>query len=261
MNPDPHHKTLRFVLLAILVFQVHGYAQAGPQPPCGSDPVPPYPGLDQAPTVRAWSESDFGRDWRPPACTGWTEPGFLTLVTTAARFRYPAGGESLLRHVGAISERTGVRYWSATQRKWQTLIVSARALTGPQQGHSRQDFTPAEMTAGKVVYLEVVDNRTGAGIYRMRIDQASPDRLVFDVANVSSMHYLFVTLFHPGDMGSIYILDRESNGVWRFYSISRTGRKSSRLSTGRESSSINRAVAFYRFLAGIPTDQEPPAAR
>ena len=24
---------------------------------------------------------------------------------------------------------------------------------------------------------------------------------------------------------------------------------------------INRAVAFYRWLVGIPTDQEPPAAR
>ena len=26
-------------------------------------------------------------------------------------------------------------------------------------------------------------------------------------------------------------------------------------------SSINRAVAFYRHFVGIPTDQEPPAAR
>jgi Ca2+-transporting ATPase len=31
--------------------------------------------------------------------------------------------------------------------------------------------------------------------------------------------------------------------------------------TGNESSSINRAVAFYRSLVGIPTGQEPPAAR
>ena len=49
--------------------------------------------------------------------------------------------------------------------------------------------------------------------------------------------------------------------IWRYYSIARTGRNASRLATGHESSSINRAVAFYRSLAGIPTDQEPPAAR
>jgi hypothetical protein len=28
-----------------------------------------------------------------------------------------------------------------------------------------------------------------------------------------------------------------------------------------EASYINRAVAYYRHIAGIPTDQEPPAAR
>lgn len=75
------------------------------------------------------------------------------------------------------------------------------------------------------------------------------------------MRYLFVTLFHPGEMQSIYFLDRESDYVWRYYSIARTGRKASRLAAGHEASSINRAVAFYRSLAGIPTDLEPPAAR
>jgi hypothetical protein len=87
------------------------------------------------------------------------------------------------------------------------------------------------------------------------------DRIVFDVENVSIMRYFFVTLFRPGEMQSIYFLDREPAGVWRYYSIARTGRSASRLATGHESSSINRAVAFYRALAGIPTDQEPPAAR
>ena len=75
------------------------------------------------------------------------------------------------------------------------------------------------------------------------------------------MRYFLVTLFHPGEMQSIYFLDRESDNVWRYYSIARTGRNASRLAAGHESSSINRAVAFYRFLVGIPTDQEPPAAR
>jgi hypothetical protein len=36
---------------------------------------------------------------------------------------------------------------------------------------------------------------------------------------------------------------------------------SSLLPTGGDASYINRAVAFYRLVAGIPTDQEPPAAR
>jgi hypothetical protein len=95
----------------------------------------------------------------------------------------------------------------------------------------------------------------------MRIAEASAGRLVIDVQNVSVVRHSFVTLFHPGEMQSIYFLDRESGNVWRYYSIARTGRNASRLTAGHESSSINRAVAFYRSLVGIPTDQEPPAAR
>ena len=33
------------------------------------------------------------------------------------------------------------------------------------------------------------------------------------------------------------------------------------LPVGSDASYINRAVAFYRLVAAIPTDQEPPAAR
>ena len=253
--------TIRFVFSAMVICQAHGYAQLGTQPPCGNEPVPAYPALDHSPIVKFWSESDFGRDWRPPACTSWTEVGFSTLITTVARFRYTSGEEGLLRHIGAISELAGMRYWSTTHKQWRTLIVSAHALTGSQPRQFRQDFLPVEMTEGRLLYSEQSDNLSGTAVYRMQIAEASADRLVFDVENVSVMHYSFVTLFHPGDVQSVYFLDRESDNVWRYYNISRTGRNASRLTTGHESSSINRAVAFYRSLAGIPTDQEPPAAR
>jgi len=252
---------IRFVLTATLLCQAHGYAQSGPQPPCGKETVPPYPGLDNSPSVKFWSESDFGYDWKPPACTSWAEVGFSTLVTTVARFRYISGAEGLLRQIGATSKLAGMRYWSTTHKQWRTLIVNAHALSGSQPSHLRQDFIPDEMKEGKVLYFEQADSLSGPAIYRMHIAEASKDRLVFDVENVGSIGNFFVTLFHPGEMQSIYFLDRESENVWRYYSILRTGRNASRLATGHESSSINRAVAFYRSLAGIPTDQEPPAAR
>jgi hypothetical protein len=252
---------IRTAFSVMLLCQAAAYAQSRPQPPCGTEPVPPYPSLDNSPVVKSWSESDLGRDWKPPACAGWAAPGFSTLITTAARFRYTAGAGGLLRHIGAISELAGMRYWSTTHQQWQTLIVSAYALTGPEPSHHRQDFTLDEMKAGKALYLEQADNLSGTGIYRMRVAEASEDRLVFGIENVSVMRYLFVTLFDPGEMQSVYFLDRESDGVWRYYSMVRTGRNASRLATGHPSSSINRTVAFYRSLAGIPTDREPPAAR
>src|ERR1700690_316949 len=139
MSADPRHETIvrtwawplvRFILSAMLLCQAQGYAQSGPQPPCGREPVPPYPGLNDSAFVKSWSKSDVGGDWRPPACTGWVAAGFMTLVTTEARFRPSSDAEDLLRHIGAISELAGMRYWSTTHKRWQTLIVEAYALTG-----------------------------------------------------------------------------------------------------------------------------------
>jgi hypothetical protein len=251
----------RFVFSLILLCQAHSHAQSGPQPPCGLDPVPAYPGAESSPVVKFWSETDFGRDWKPPACTGWSEAGFSSLVTLVARFRYTSGTESLLRRVGAISELEGMRYWSTTHKQWQTLILDSHAVTAARPNQPRQDFAPDELQEGKVLYLEQADNLSGAANYRMHMAEVSANRLVFDVENISTMRYFLFTLFHPGEMQSIYFLDRESDDVWRYYSISRTGRNASRLVAGHAASSINRAVAFYRSLVGIPTDQEPPAAR
>jgi hypothetical protein len=270
MSADPRHATMVrawhwhrawLVLLAMLFCQTHGYAQSELQPPCGGNPFPAYPGLNDSAVVMSWSKSAGDSDWRPPACTGWTATGFTTLVSTVARFPYPSEAKGLLRQIGAISEFAGMRYWSTTHQRWQTLITEAHALTGSQPGQRREDFTPDEMRAGKVLYYEQADNLSGKAVYRLHIAEASADRIVFDVENVSTMRYLFVPVFHPGEMQSIYFLDREPENVWRYYGMVRTGRNANGLIAGTDSSAINRAVAFYRFLAGIPTDQEPPAAR
>jgi hypothetical protein len=244
-----------------MLAQVHGYAQSGPQPPCGPERVPDYPGLDDSAIVKSWSRSEVGSDWKPPACTGWAAGEFTTLVTTAARFHHTSEAEGLLRHIGAISELKGVRYWSTTHKQWQTLIADAHALTGMPAGQPRGDFTADELKQGNVLFYEQVDNLSGKGIYRMHIVESSPNRIVFEAENVSPMRYLFITLFHPGEVQSIYFLDRESESVWRYYSIVRTGNNSNRMIMGNEKSAINRATAFYRHIVGIPTDQDPPAAR
>ena len=233
----------------------------GPQPPCGKESIPPYPRLDDSAIVKSWSKSEFGRDWKPPACTGWAEVGFTTLVTIVARFRHVSGPEDLLHRLGAISELAGVRYWSTTHQQWRTLVANAYALTSFQFGQRREDFTPDEMKEGNVLYFEQVDNLSGKAIYRMHIARASADHLVINVENVSTIRYLLIPVLHPGEIQSICFLDRESDDVWRYYSIVRTGKSANALIAGNESSAVNRAVAFYRHFVGIPTDQEPPAAR
>jgi len=254
-------RSMWFLSTAMLFLPALGLAQPTPKPPCGIEPEPPYPALNTPPSVKFWGDSELSRDWRPPACTGWTEIGFSTLISTSVRFHYTAGVEGLLRRAGAISELGGMRYWSTTHKQWQQLIVNAHALTDAQPSHRRPDFTPDEIRDGKLHYFEQVDNLAGTAVYKMHVAEATPDRLVIEVENVSIMSRFYVTLFHPGDVQSIYFLERESDDVWRYYSLVRTGRNASWLATGHAASSINRAVAFYRSLVGIPTDQEPPAAR
>jgi hypothetical protein len=233
-----------------------------PQPPCNQDPTPPYPPLDQPAVVKSWSRTDpaLKRDWIPPACTGWFASGFSTMVTIGARFRYAAGAQGLLQRFGAISELTGVRYWSTTHKQWRTLIVDAYALSASQAEQRRKDFAPGEMKQGTILYFEQIDNLSGKGIYRMSIVKASEDRLVVEVENVTTLRYLLVPVLHPGEIQSIYFLDRESDNVWRFYAMVRTGRGANHLIARNESSAVNRAAALYRHLVGLPTDQEPPAA-
>jgi hypothetical protein len=253
--------SLNLLLTVILCCQALAQSDTGPQPPCGSDPFPSYPDLDSAPTVKVWDRAELGRDWKPPACSGWSEPGFSTLVATVARFHYSSGADGLLRHVGAISGLTGMIYWSTTRKSWHTLIPNAYALSGPTGDQRRKDFSLDEMVEGRTLYLHQEDNLSGKAIYQLRILKASPDRLVFSTENITTMRYFLIPLFQPGEIQSIYFLDRESQDVWRYYCIARTGKKASSLTAGHQESSINRAVAFYRYVAGIPMDKEPPAAR
>jgi hypothetical protein len=184
----------------------------------------------------------------------------ILLVVTVAHFRHASGVEGLLRRIGAISELAGIRYWSTTHKRWQTLIINALALSEAAGDRRRKDFSLGEMAEGKSLYFQQEDNLSGTAIYRMRIRSASPDRLVFDTENTDTVRYLLMPIFRPGGMQSITFLDRASQNVWRYYSIMRTGKNASLLTAGSEASSINRAVAFYRYLAGILTDKEPPAS-
>jgi len=111
-----------------------------------------------------------------------------------------------------------------------------------------------------VLYFEQSDNLTGKGTYRMYIAKASEDRLVVEVENVTTLRYLLVPVLHAGEIQSIYFLDRESDNVWRYYGMVRTGKEANHLIARNESSAVNRAAALYRHFVGLPTDQEPPAA-
>jgi hypothetical protein len=257
----------RLLALAGLVFcwlgaQAQG-ADDAPRAPCGVAPLPAYAEPGAAPNVRAWgSSSKLAREWLAPPCIGWATPGFDVLVAVSGSFKYEGEIDALLTRIGAVSSMKGMRYWSTTDKAWRPLVTDAFALSGPDPGLKRPDFAAAQITKGQSLYFAQSDNRsTGKTVYRQRVLAAEREHLCIESENTTAVKMMMLTLFGPGDVQSVIFLDRRAPGAWNFYSLSRTRAGSSMLPGSHEASYINRAVAYYRHIAGLPTDQEPPAAR
>ena len=107
-----------------------------------------------------------------------------------------------------------------------------------------------------------VSRSSGEVVYRMRVLESGADRIVVATENVSTVRLMVVTLFQPGALQAVHILQRLSPTSWGYYGLSRTTQDgSSSLTEGHEASYVNRAAALYRFVAGVPTDRDPPMAR
>jgi len=76
------HQADRFLLSPIALRSrplIDAEPQTGPMPPCGMEPIPAYPDVNEQSVVKSWSKSDLGRDWKPPVCTG---PAFSAFVSS-----------------------------------------------------------------------------------------------------------------------------------------------------------------------------------
>jgi hypothetical protein len=235
-------------------------AQDGPQPPCGAAPIPAYPDPGARPAVQAFAGANL--DWSPPGCTGWSSPGAKMLVALAASFRAEGDVDDFAARFGAITRLRGVQYWSVSDKAWRALVTDAAAVNGPGERRRREDFAAAEMMPGSDLYFVQHDNRSSTEVlYRMRVREKTSDRLVMEMENASPIRFLAFALFRPGDLQSVYFVERRAPGVWGYYNISRTAKTASRLAGGHEESYVNRAVALYRQFVSIPTDEYPPAAQ
>ena len=114
------------------------------------------------------------------------------------------------------------------------------------------------MKVGKALYFMQDDSGSSGGVvYQLRVMALHPTRLVVQFENLSPIRRFLITLFHPGDLQFVYFLEARSPGLWGLYSLLRTGRDASSLSSGHQASYVNRVIAFFRHFAGIPTNQNP----
>ena len=232
----------------------------GPRLPCEGLPAPAYAELGAPPAVQAW-RGKAAQEWQPPACSGLNK-GADILVAVAGTFKHDGEVDELLARIGAISAKVNVRYWSTTEKAWRPLVTEAFALSGPDPAQRRADFSPAQFAKGQPLHYVQVDNRSsGKNVYRDRVLTLGRDQFSITHENLTPLKMMVVTLFDAGDLQTSYFVARRAPGVWTFYSLTRTRMASALVPVGADASYINRAVAFYRLVANIPTDQEPPAAR
>ena len=237
-------------------------AQAlGPQPPCALTAAT-YPSPDSAPTIVIWPGKTLRQEnWRPPSCTGWlADSRSRLIVTLSGSFHFDGPMSALLARVGTISALRSIQYWSATDRKWGPLSNDASALTGPDSKLRRPDFSPSELVKGADLYYWEDDARTGQAVYRLRVSESASERFVISSDNITPIRKFLFTLFKPGALQTVLIIERVAPGIFGVFVLNRSGGGASVLTAGHESSYVNRAAALYRQLAGIKTDQEPPAA-
>jgi hypothetical protein len=247
--------------LLILAWPAIAYSGTGPIAPCGSDRPAPYPAFADSPKARNWRAVDIAAGWAPAACIGWASQPFTVLTALAGHFRFDGSVDDLLARFGAQSSWSGMKYWSVTDGRWETLITDAAALDSSNPQRRRTDFSLPELKSGADLYFLQKDNRSSDAVtYRMRVTTVRPNRLVVTIENVSAVSLFIFTLFDPGDLESTYIFERLAPTNWGYYSLS-GARESAAVIGNHEASYLNRAAAIYRHLIGIPGDQEPPLAR
>lgn len=218
-----------------------------------------YPSAGATPNAAVWQSTE--REWTPPLMLDWKKDNYTVLVMLAGTFQWSGGQDALLERIGRISSLQAVKYWTVTEQRWRQLFVESYALQSANEPGRRANFSLEEIKSGKPLLFYQRENRgISEGVYRMRVS-SEPGRIVVTTENVNPLKAFLVSLIGAGEFQNSYILERQSDSTWRYYSTLRAGRGAySLIIGGHDSSFINRAAALFRHVSGTATESEPPLA-
>lgn len=262
-----HPKTLMAIALiaAVSLSGSNVFAQDGPVPPCAGPASPTAGTVGDSLNQLVWMEDQLPVDWSPPVCSGWSAGPTKVLLAAAGRFNMPGDSVALVRRLTSISTLTEMVYWSSSRGRWRNLFEEAVALSEPDRKATRADFIEDDFVPDAELYYWLKeDNPTAGVVYRTLVRERTPSRLVFETVNVTPVKARLLIfraeIAAPGEYRQLYYIERESDDVWHYYSLVRMGRASSLAGTSA-ANYRNRAESYFRYLAGLRMDREPPAAR
>lgn len=233
-----------------------------PRPPCDGTSIPAFPESLHAPRIEVWLDHRKLKAWQPASCLGWTTKPATVLIAIAGRFEQAGTVHELLARLAAVSTHTSILYWSASRQKWRPLLEQSYALSAPDPSARRQDFTLDELKTGdQVLVLEDENGLAREVIQQFSIIHRDAEKLIVGATNLTSSTMLLATLFEAGGSDMQLWVEHEAGEIWTYYSLTRLSGSPLLAKPALERSYMNRAAAFFHFLAATPEELQSPAAR
>jgi len=85
--------------------------------------------------------------------------------------------------------------------------------------------------------------------------------LIVDIRNQRAVNPPVHPKISAGGYRYLFMFERHAPGVWRYYGLTGLRGKGAAAVTWFRNSYVNRAVAVFRYIAGVPMEREPPAVR
>ena len=228
-----------------------------PAPPCEGPPTPAYPSALDAPRTEVWLDHRDLENWHASACLGWQDKPATALIAVAGRFQHDGTADELLMRLGAISQYTSISYWSWSRKRWRPLFEKSVALSSAVRTAVRRDFKPDELRKGVQVFaLQDESGPLGEVIQRVSVIDRTADRIEIGITNVTPARVALLRLFEPGGSNMRLWIERESEGRWTYYSLTRLSGSAMLARPAMQPSYVNRADAMYRYLIGAMHRQD-----
>ena len=250
------------VTIMYVIHITHYAAAAEPLAPCGNNPYPAYASPGPLPTLALWQVGELPTNWVPPACTGWAPREGGVVFAVAGRFIHEGSFDALLARAGAFSRQTEIRRWNMKKRRWEQQYKASAALKDPDPASRRTDFKPAEFVIGaRLHFVQDAMESLGPIVHEITVRERSAARLVMTTRNTNKGRVYGWPVIDPGGLEGFFVVEHEAGSIWRYYALTRAHILISNAMTPPPEEHLNKAVSLFRFMAGIPTDAEPPTVR